>query len=377
MFSKPISSNYDRDGIKTATFEIHDVDVSVVNAIRRTIMTDVPTVAFSFDPNAKENDIVSHENTGALHNEFLCHRISLLPIHLNKEETNDFDPDQYKFVLNVKNTTNMMLDVTSKDIEIFDASGSKCNKPTHDRLFPVHPITKEHVLITRLKPNLYEENAGDSIHITARASKNSGKVHSRWSPVSKCCYYNMVDDEKAVATLKKRIDDNKDPNIAEEEITKRFELLDKARCYRTNVFEEPNAFVFELQSECGLDPREIFAQGIEYTKIHVDAFKKNVEGRNGVTTQEENGMHYVKVENEGDTLGNLIQATFYNMMVRTDDPVLSYIGYHQPHPLENHIIFKMVIAKKDMSVIDVITQGCDRLIQHLDVVHDAWMKIIV
>ena len=214
-------TNIENDG-KAMAFDVVDVDVSLVNAIRRAIIANVSTVAFSFDPNKSNNDIVIHTNTGALHNEFLGHRLSLVPIHLNKTEIESFDPRNYKFLLHKKNDGNQMMDVTSKDIDVLDDTGNK-NKTLRDRFFPPNPITGDHILLTRLKPNLYESQHGDEINLEAFASKGSGSQHSRWCPVSKCCFHNIVDEDKANEVLngllEKTQDDKKD------ETKKRFELF--------------------------------------------------------------------------------------------------------------------------------------------------------
>lgn len=362
---------------KTAEFEVYDVDVSIVNAIRRTIICDVPTIGFAFDPNLKENDIKVIENTGALHNEFLCHRLSLVPINFKREEIEDFDSSKYSFELKVRNSGTAMMDATSKDIEIYDSEGNKADKQLRDRLFPGTIIDgqEHHILITKLKPNLYNENNGDAVHIKATASKNVGGVHSRWSPVSKCCYHNIIDDELANKALDKKIKDNNDETLDTDEIQKRFNLLDIQRYFKKNKYDEPCAFKFELESECALRPTEIFELGIEHLVAKMDRFKHNIENDNGIVVSQQGNMHYIKVDKEGHTLGNLVQSMFFNYYIRGDNPLLTYIGYYQPHPLEEHIIIKL--TGKYENIKSFMANGVERIIKDLTTMKEEWNKFVV
>ena len=73
-------------------FTIKDIELSIVNAIRRIILSELPNVAFYFDPyDVDNNDIIIKNNNSVLHNEFLAHRISLIPIHFHENEINDFN----------------------------------------------------------------------------------------------------------------------------------------------------------------------------------------------------------------------------------------------------------------------------------------------
>ena len=52
------------------------------------MISEVPTIAFNTNY-GKETDIVIEENTSSLHNEFLSHRLSLIPINIPHKNIDD------------------------------------------------------------------------------------------------------------------------------------------------------------------------------------------------------------------------------------------------------------------------------------------------
>ena len=69
----------EEDGVMT--FTIANIDVSYVNAIRRTILSDIPIVCFKTTPyeQNKANIVI---NTTRLNNEILKQRLSCIPIFI-------------------------------------------------------------------------------------------------------------------------------------------------------------------------------------------------------------------------------------------------------------------------------------------------------
>ena len=77
------------------TFTIYNTDVSYINAIRRTILSDVPVVCFKTSP-YEENKANIQINTSRLNNEIIKQRLSCIPICIK-----DLDLLPEKYVLEV------------------------------------------------------------------------------------------------------------------------------------------------------------------------------------------------------------------------------------------------------------------------------------
>ena len=326
-------------------FVARDVDVGIVNAIRRVILSEVDNTAIAFDPYIEEkSDITFIENTTSLHNEFLGHRISLIPIQIEPNEIKTYNREMYKFVIQKSNTSNEVIDVTTDDITVFDEDGNDVSDETRDIIFPKDTITNDPILVTRLKPNLYNNAMGEKLHVEFRARVGKAVQHARWSPVSTCTYFNVIDDEKADEAFSKS---SASMTPQERELAKkRFDIHGRYRYFIKNEYDEPSAFEFTIESECRWTPKMLVSEAI---RVLIDKLQKLVfepERCKVDAIDEETHTYAVIVSNEDHTLGNLMQTLLYNEYVRSNKKdVLSYVGYYQPHPLNAEIVFKLVFKE--------------------------------
>jgi DNA-directed RNA polymerase subunit L len=71
-------------------------------------------------------------------------------------------------------------------------------------------------------------------------------------------------------------------------------------------------------------------------------------------------FYEVVVHAEDHTLGNLVQGLLYRHWVRDGrSEVVSFVGYHQPHPLEDQIVFKVKVARAGDDVRTRLAEGLD------------------
>ena len=103
----------------TIKFELYNTDLAVANALRRIMISEVPTMAI---------DLVEiRENTSALHDEFIAHRLGLVPLFTPNIEAFAYHEDCYCTSMCDKCTVKFKLhricgedqmEVTSKHIEV-------------------------------------------------------------------------------------------------------------------------------------------------------------------------------------------------------------------------------------------------------------------
>ena len=439
-----------QSGPSRATFDVIGVDLCVVNALRRVVMADVTTVAIAFDPTApkaeRDAGIQFFKNTGVLHNEFLGHRISMVPLGFEERRISGYDPAQYKFVLKKKNQGDEVVDVTTADFVVQDVAGAELEEMTK-LVFPPSPITGDHVLLARLKPSANNDGDGEEINLEARARRGTGREHARWSPVSACYFRNKVDPEAFEASLKTKIDAAGE-GISEAErvrIRGQHASLDGLRDFVKNEYGEPAAFEFAIVSESRLRPAYLVQQAFRVLTDKVKrlsagvqrdaaaaSLKKTPQQAGGAGDDEdEDGVaqggwggvggarpragrkggehgpvigtapdppadmddvdgaadmdvsvrslanmedfYEVAVRGEDHTLGNLVQGLLYRRWVRDGGASdVSFVGYHQPHPLEGEIVFKVKCAKAGGDVRSLLVEGLAWVVQELTDLSDEW-----
>lgn len=381
-----IFSNLNKKNSKIS-FLISNIDTSILNSIRRTILADIPNVGFNFNPHNYHEypDINIINNDTPLHNEIIAHRISLIPINVSSDELESWNHQDYKFVINKTNKNNTDIIITTDDINVIYKD--EPNEELKKRFFPKNPLTKDHIIISKLN------NTIDSkFHIEAIATVNTPSNLASYGIVSTCTYNNVVDEELVKSEIEKLkiktkekiinneflkikeivndyIDDEKIKNILEknykkakkeinkllpnnikindltdidtviEDEIKKFNTLDIYRHYHKNSYLEPNLFEFTIESECAITPIYVFNKALLILLNKINTIIQNIED---IVIIKNDELHTIILENENHTIGNLIQSLMFNKYIREDNNnLLSYIGYTVPHPLENILVIKI------------------------------------
>ncbi len=151
-------------------FTIKDFNPSIVNALRRNMISSVPTIAIE--------NVSIIKNESSEHNEIIAHRLGLIPIYTNidtintinyrsecAESSENCNKCQVFLSLNKTNNTDKDIVIYSKDIQIENYKDRVCS------------INLKDIPILTLKP-------GKTIELLAKAIKDIGSKHAKWSPVA-------------------------------------------------------------------------------------------------------------------------------------------------------------------------------------------------
>lgn len=356
------------------SFTLENTTASFANSIRRTIISEVDTAGFDTE-DYDTSSVRVIENTSGLHNEFLLHRIGMIPI--NVTDTSSFDTSKYKFTLNVQNTGNVIMDVTTADFEVVNTETGKTESTTD--FFPPNRITGENILIVKLKPN--PGGKGEKVHLEGTAVISNGSYNARFSPTSAVMYVNKTDPTKIDTAMKKYIDDAQatagDEPVDTELLKRRFMINESERHFMTDENDEPNFFDFTIESVEVLPSAKILdlacgklVEKLENVKTEIlkaiSGEESTIEIENALTVMEARDITFPE---ETHTLGYLLQ----DAMLRLISPVdLLFVGYQNPHPLQKKIVLRVSLSNNtDDSLRDKISIVIDTLISEYNKIRSA------
>ena len=314
---------------------------SVVNAIRRIILSEVETVSFN-TTDYQTSDLIVIKNASSLHNEFLLHRIGLIPINI--PDISSFNPDKYKFILKKQNNDNGTVDVTTSDFVVKNLETGKDEDTSV--FFPPNKITGDNILITILKSN--PTGDGEIIHIEGKCSIGSGNDNSRFSPVSNVVFINKRDEVKAKQAFTDKINsmDHKPTDTELITLTRKFELEEADRHFIVDENGSPNVFDFTIETVGVISPTNIMKLAIKKLIDKLNLFVRNLalalDSKNSdVSIRDSESLmdgFDITIEQETHTLGFLLQ-TYINKLNKN-----TFIGYMNPHPLEKKIKIRINIT---------------------------------
>ncbi len=248
-------------------FELSNANPAIANAIRRTIISEVPTMAIDY--------IVVIENNTMYFDEHIAHTLGMIPLTTDLKKYNL--PEECKCGGSgcPLCTTRLILEVEAIEDNTIIYSGDL--KPQDPTIKPVRPDIP-----------LFKLNKQDRIVLEAIARLGRGKQHSKWQPVGPIGYkyYPTVEIDNSKCNLcgecvkvcSRRALALKDAEI----------VLDPLRCSLCKLCVETcdvkaislkmddTRFIFQFETTGALEPQQILQKAIEIIVDKLESFKKQV-----------------------------------------------------------------------------------------------------
>ena len=400
----------------------YGLDKTIVNGMRRTLLASLPAVAFS---TAGSNpDLIMETNNTSLHNEYLLHRVAMIPLYINSKEWKK----QLLFKLHVKNDSNMLRSITAKDFEIYkikpdilekceqDDDYSMLNEVKIDnydmnnklpdeekeRIFRPFKIDSfiEYCLITELPSNQSKENIPE-IELYGSPSVSTCNVDVRWQPVSCATYSFKSDEELFVKIAKEKMLVHKIPNEKKDEFIKELHIAEGERYFHRDINQNPYWYNFRIDSQNYFPPNRsdkgdgLLVQACNLLIKTFDGLKDEFE--NILKPDTESIMEFMKLKEDNelvykivmiggdDTIGSVLQSHISNKLIN-EESILSLCGYKKLHPLEEVITFtvslntknniiKMDNIQKKNAIVQEMIKGCIEVSSIYQKINDECKKI--
>ena len=347
-------------------FTLHGVNVSLANAIRRTILSDIPIVVIETDTH-ETNQCTIHTNTGRLHNEILKQRLSCIPIHTKKLRDDDEGkalPGNYSLELDMKNDGENMMFITSENFHLRDKSTNllvtkdEMNTLFPD-LFPMNSITRSYIDFARLRPKMGEGIPGEHLKLSAEFTVSTAKTSSMFNVVSKCAYGNSPDQTKASDIWeghekKLRAEGESADDIKFQKDN--FRLLDAQRQFI------PDSFDFVIQTVGIYDNHELVRKScVVLQNKFIDLIQSVDSGVVPIFISETtmDNCYDILLEGEDYTMGKVIEYILYEKHY-LGDKKLSFCGFKKFHPHNTDATVRIAFQNKSdkTDVVKYLREAC-------------------
>jgi len=352
--SKPVIETFtDHDG--TLKFTVKGINVSLANAVRRTILADIPTYCFRTLPHA-ENRVQITANTTRLNNEIIKQRMGCIPIHIkaNDPDFEQFNVADYRVVLDVQNTGTASEYVTTKHFRIVNAkTGKELSESVVRRIFPPDAMTGGYILIARLMPRLTQNVEGERLALTAEIGVGTARMDGMYNVVSTCAYCatpNVAEADKVWAECAKALerDGNEAAFIASER--KNWFAMEAQR------YTHSDSFDFIIESVGVYSNTEIVTKACLLIVEKCNKMISDIENASGDVdvapsdTTLSNGYD-VTMQNEDYTLGKCIEY-FLHTNHYEGSRTISFCGFRKNHPHDTHSMIRLAFhAPTDVDIV--------------------------
>ena len=304
------------------TAELVHFPVGFVNAIRRILLSGIPTVVI--------RDVQILDNTTQMPHEMLRHRMEMLPVNVTPDESGVIKDAKIELRMPVIKEAKI---VTTEDFTV--ESG-------REGILMKDPEFGTPCLFLKVR-------AGESVHMTGRLAVESEGV----SQVETATTSWHVDPDMAKDQRKKYIEDHPEDKDAD----RYFDNFLIQRCYSRDDKGRPNWFNLQIKSVGVLKARELLRLAVQILKKRVDEYVtlalKNIKH------EKDEGTFSVSLDIGGHTIGVLMQEVIYADEVQ-------FVSYDIPHPLKPEMVLRFNTKKAPEKVLETARKTIEEYCSLID-----------
>ena len=351
-------------------FRLSGVNVSIANALRRIILSDIPLVVFRVSPHEKSKCTIL-ANTCGLHNEIIKHRLSCIPVYMKPGEhlqvgDREIPLQDCIIELHIINQTDTNMVVTTADFQIKSISRPDLVVPENvlRTVFPADNTTNCFIDLLRLKARTSEDIPPKCIHLTCELDIATAKEDGVYNAVSTCSYGNTIDETAQAEALQKKKQDWRDEKKDVEFEEANWKLLEGKRLYLKDSFD------FIIQTASVYNNLEIVIVACE---IMIKRLRDLKDKDNLQINSAQNLMRNcfdIILENEDYTVGKVLEYFYLTTFFSSDPPILTFCGFKMLHP---HDTFSVIRVAYQDAVDNATVQG--HFVQCIDYALDVYAKI--
>ena len=374
-----VSSKIEEKGV--LKFTLSGINISIANGLRRTILSDIPVLAFKTFPH-NENQAEFIINTTRFNNEILKQRLGCIPINISNHSLpyNELVVEVHK-----KNDTNEMMYVTTEDFKIKNIKTDKyLEESTVRKIFPPNEITGDYILFARLRPKISNELPGEELKIRAKMSLHTAGEDGMYNCVSCCSYSYTQDKVKQNDAWQEKMNSL----IAEHEKAKETAVADNLDDMENNFQEQlemeekdfynhdakrifiKDSFDFKVESIGIFENEDICSKACDVILEKLSYIKEQFENDSILIEKSKNTMKNsfdIKLMNEGYTIGKIIDFVLFKQQYE-ENRNATFVGFRKEHPFDSYSYIRIAYNENlanitlDRPKQDVIT-ACDTAIE--------------
>jgi DNA-directed RNA polymerase subunit D len=258
----------EKDG-ERLSFIIRGISIETANALRRTMLSEVPCMAI--------DDVVMIENSSIMHDEVLAHRLGLVPLRT--------DLDAYVFPEECDCNSELGCSKCRSILTLEAEATDETRTVYSGELKPTDQLTStsnDRIPIVKLAP-------GQKIKLEAYARLGTGKMHAKWQAAAVSAYKFIpvvsVDEEKCrgvkecVRVCPKDVFEVSSGKAKVVRLLSCIECLDCVKACPNGAITvdwEKDGFIFNVESAGFMSPEEVVLRALDVLKSKAEEFASEV-----------------------------------------------------------------------------------------------------